>query len=97
MDDLEPDKQLKTQIMRHHIQRSFKNREQQKQQGGGSGQQVHPSGSSGRGGGGGDEMDLLAEASALLGEGPAKGQPPAAAPQSSVAAPNALEDDLYDF
>ena len=94
MDDLEPDKQLKTQIMRHHIQRYFKNREQQKQQGGGSGQQVHPSG---RGGGGGDEMDLLAEASALLGEGPAKGQPPAAAPQSSVAAPNALEDDLYDF
>merc|ERR1719230_520577 len=90
IEDLTSDKQLKTQIMRHHIQRSFKNKDK-------SGAECKPkppttpvSKSS--------DIDILAEASRFLDESkaPADG-PVASSSEQPSTAPNALEDDLYDF
>ena len=93
-DDLEADKQLKTQIMRYHIQRSFKNQTTSNASDAGDGTGAALEAKGRGGGGGGDPFDVLEEASALLGDSSSSS---AAAAASASAAPNALEDDLYDF
>ncbi len=90
IEDLTSDKQLKTQIMRHHIQRSFKNKDKS----GAECKPKHPTTPVSKS----SDIDILAEASRFLDESkaPADG-PVASSSEQPSTAPNALEDDLYDF